>query len=67
MRYTGAKPFTSKLVTKKKMSAKQYLNACQTNKNTSSKARFVTPKVGGSGFGYFEVELQRPHYEVVLD
>lgn len=57
--------FGSRLITKRKLTAKQFLKEKQDGKVT--RARFVPPSIGASDFGHFEVKLNRPHYEVILD
>lgn len=57
--------FGSRLITKRKLTARQYLKERREEK--VSRAKFVPPAIGSSGFGHFEADLARPRYEVVLD
>lgn len=60
-----ATTFGGHMVTKRKMSAAQYLKEQQSG--TTTKGRFVPPRIGSAGFGHFEVDLLKPRYEVMLD
>lgn len=57
--------FGSRLITKRRLTAKQFLKERQ--EGNVSRAQFVPPSIGSSGFGHFETSLARPRYEVILD
>ncbi len=51
-----------------KLSSKAYLKAMQQDADNIKEARFINPKIGKRGFGYFEVVYNTPVLrEVVLN
>ena len=50
----------------REMSAEQFVQFSETHAFEIKNVRFVPPKLGSRGFGFFEVETKTPHYEVCL-
>lgn len=49
----------------RRLSAEDYLQLSSTSVDDIKKARFIPPKIGEQGFGFFEVETRTKHFEVV--
>lgn len=58
--------YETKLVTKRKLSARDYLQTLEKQPNRAREVQFVPPKIGSKSFGHFEVSLNKPLYEVSL-
>jgi len=54
------------LISKRKLSAAEYLLKIEKNPERVREAQFVPPKIGSDSFGHFEVNLNKPIYEVSL-
>ncbi|MBA3009719.1 MAG: hypothetical protein KKF12_12275 [Proteobacteria bacterium] len=52
-----------KLIKRKKISPNRYLKLSAKEKGNIEKCSFVAPKLGESGFGFFEIILKRPVYQ----
>lgn len=48
----------------RRLSAEEFLQFASTSADNIKKSRFVPPKVGDQGFGFFEVETKTRHFEV---
>lgn len=58
--------YETQLINKRKLSAQDYLQTLEKQPNRVREARFVPPKIGSKSFGHFEVNLNKPLYEVAL-
>jgi len=50
---------------RKRVSPKAYLRLSKAEKTNIADTRFVYPKIGDSGFGYFEITFKRPVYQKI--
>jgi len=50
---------------KRRVSPKKYLRLSRAERTNISDTRFIYPKVGDSGFGYFEITFKRPVYQKI--
>lgn len=48
----------------RQLSAAEFLEFTNTSSNEIKSSKFIPPKLGDKGFGYFEVETKTPYFEV---
>jgi len=52
-----------KPIKRKKISPKAYMQLSARKKGNIARSRFIPPKIGSQGFGYFELIFKHPVYQ----
>jgi hypothetical protein len=60
MNFAKKPPVALVVVSKGRITAREYLDINKTKPSTIKNATFVAPRIGGVGFGSFEVEYRTP-------
>lgn len=58
--------YEAQWVPKRKLTAYEYLRMAEKQPERTRDARFVPPKIGGKGYGHFEIGSRQGLYEVAL-